>query len=58
MKRSRRSDEDAKHYTYLIEQGCTGLRVEVFVPNHGAHRLYQKLSYRDMDIDLTKVVGS
>lgn len=42
----------------LIEHGCTVLRVEVFVPNHAAHRLYRKLGYRDMDIDMTKVVRS
>lgn len=43
---------------YLIERSCTVIRIEVFVPNHAAHRLYQKLGYHDMDIDMTKVVGS
>jgi ribosomal protein S18 acetylase RimI-like enzyme len=43
---------------YLLEQGCTVLRVEVFVPNQAAHRLYQRLGYHDMDLDMTKVVGS
>jgi len=43
---------------YLIEQSCTVLRVEVFVPNQAAHRLYRKLGYHDMDVDLIKLAGS
>ncbi len=43
---------------YLIEHGCTVIRIEVFVPNHAAHRLYHKLGYHDMDVDLIKIVHS
>jgi ribosomal protein S18 acetylase RimI-like enzyme len=41
---------------YLMQHGCDVLRVEVFVPNQGAHAFYRKLGYQDMDIDMVKVV--
>ena len=45
--------EAEKHF---VQRGCDVVRIEVFVPNQEAHRLYKKLGYRDADIDLIKQI--
>lgn len=39
---------------YFKKKKCTIIRVEVFVPNKGAHNFYQKLNYSDRIVDMVK----
>lgn len=41
---------------YLKEKGCDYIWVEVFAPNKPPRNLYQKLGYKERDIDLIKKV--
>ncbi len=41
---------------YLIENGCHTINIEVFAPNIKAYDFYQKLGYKDRNIDLMKVI--
>ncbi len=39
---------------FFKKSGCDLARVEVFIPNTNAHRLYGKLSYEDRVVDMVK----
>ncbi|MDD4984063.1 MAG: GNAT family N-acetyltransferase [Candidatus ainarchaeum sp.] len=41
---------------YFKEKKCDTLRVEVFVPNQGAHSFYKKLGYHDRMVDMIKPI--
>lgn len=41
---------------FFTDRGCNVARVEVFEPNHSAHRFYHGIGYRDRVIDLIKVL--
>jgi ribosomal protein S18 acetylase RimI-like enzyme len=41
---------------YLVDFGCNTIRIGVFVPNYLAHKLYEKLGYKDRNVDMTKVI--
>lgn len=39
---------------FFRQAGCDLVRVEVFVPNAGAHRFYERLDYKDRVVDMVK----
>lgn len=41
---------------YFERKGCDIVRVEVFEPNHSAHKFYNRAGYSDRSIDLIKLI--
>ncbi len=39
---------------YVLSRGCDVMKIEVFVPNDAAKKLYEKLGYQPRDIDQIK----
>lgn len=46
-----------KMESYLKEQGCDSVWLEVFAPNSNAHKTYLKLGYVDREIGMLKKFG-
>jgi ribosomal protein S18 acetylase RimI-like enzyme len=42
---------------HFARAGCETVRVEVFVPNPTARRLYARLGYRERDLELIRPIG-
>jgi ribosomal protein S18 acetylase RimI-like enzyme len=45
-----------KMEAYFQSKSCDIIRVEVFVPNTGAHGFYDRLSYHDRVVDMIKLI--
>jgi ribosomal protein S18 acetylase RimI-like enzyme len=41
---------------YFARAGCDTVRIEVFAPNRAARRLYERLGYRERDIELIRPI--